>query len=90
MPAIPDKKDVVYRVLGVDQLVKDQNAITDILRMLRDAKTDGIQFTMTENNITIKVTKEGLPAGYTFEEFTICEDGTPATRWIPTWTSNPT
>lgn len=31
----------------------------------------------------------GLPAGYTFEEFTICDSGTPATRWWPTWTANP-
>lgn len=31
----------------------------------------------------------GLPDGYTFEEFTICVSGAPATRWWPTWTSNP-
>lgn len=32
----------------------------------------------------------GVPAGYTFEEFTICVDGAPETRWWPTWTSDPT
>jgi len=31
----------------------------------------------------------GLPAGYTFEEFTICDSGEPATRWWPTWLTNP-
>lgn len=31
-----------------------------------------------------------LPAGYTFEEFTICDSGSPDTRWWPTWTSEPT
>lgn len=31
----------------------------------------------------------GLPAGYTFEEFTICDSGSPATRYWPTWTSDP-
>ena len=30
-----------------------------------------------------------LPPGYTFEEFTICDSGTPATRWWPTWPTNP-
>lgn len=28
-------------------------------------------------------------AGGTFEEFTICESGSPATRWWPTWTADP-
>ena len=31
-----------------------------------------------------------IAAGATFEEFTICDSGTPASRWIPTWTSDPT
>lgn len=31
----------------------------------------------------------GLPPDYTFEEFTICDSGEPATRWWPTWTTNP-
>ncbi len=28
-------------------------------------------------------------AGGTFEEFTICVSGSPATRWLPTWTADP-
>jgi hypothetical protein len=31
----------------------------------------------------------GLPADYTFEEFTICVSGSPETRWWPTWESDP-
>lgn len=31
----------------------------------------------------------GLPDGVAFEEFTICDSGTPATRWLATWTSDP-
>ena len=30
-----------------------------------------------------------VDTGATFEEFTICDSGTPATRWWPTWTSDP-
>lgn len=30
-----------------------------------------------------------VATGATFEEFTICDSGTPATRWWPTWTSDP-
>lgn len=31
----------------------------------------------------------GLPDGVVWEEFTICDSGTPATRWIPTSTTDP-
>lgn len=31
----------------------------------------------------------GLPDGVTFEEFTICDSGSPASRWLATWTSDP-
>ena len=31
-----------------------------------------------------------IASGATFEEFTICDSGTPATRWMPTWTADPT
>jgi len=30
-----------------------------------------------------------LPPGYSWEEFTICANGVPETRWWPTWTANP-
>ena len=30
-----------------------------------------------------------VATGATFEEFTLCDSGTPATRWWPTWTSDP-
>lgn len=32
----------------------------------------------------------GFEPGFTYEEFTICDSGSPALRWIPTWTSDPT
>jgi hypothetical protein len=54
---------------------------------------EGIDIRFAGENILISATSSGggdsLPGGYTFEEFTICDSGTPATRWWPTWTSNP-
>jgi len=54
---------------------------------------DNIEIKESEQNILISAEAGGggvgLPAGYTFEEFTICDSGTPATRWWPTWTTNP-
>jgi len=44
--------------------------------------------TVSGTDITFQ-SSAGLPAGYTFEEFTICDSGTPATRWWPTWLTNP-
>lgn len=32
---------------------------------------------------------EGLPEGVVWEEFTICDSGSPATRWLPTSTTDP-
>lgn len=31
----------------------------------------------------------GFAPGFTYEEFTICDSGSPASRWIATWTSDP-
>lgn len=31
-----------------------------------------------------------IASGATFEEFTICDSGSPASRWLPTWTADPT
>ncbi|HEY1108997.1 MAG TPA: hypothetical protein VGE76_10205, partial [Opitutaceae bacterium] len=31
----------------------------------------------------------GFAEGLTYEEITLCVDGTPETRWIATWTSDP-
>lgn len=28
--------------------------------------------------------------GFSYEEFTICDSGAPASRWLATWTSDPT
>ena len=56
---------------------------------------DNIEIKESEQNILISAEigegggGAGLPAGYAFEEFTICDSGTPATRWWPTWTTNP-
>lgn len=56
---------------------------------------------LTSNDNSVKITTAdgntdlsasggaGLPPDYTFEEFTICDSGTPATRWWPTWLTNP-
>lgn len=58
----------------------------------------GIKVHVSDANVVVEYnpTENGaddmggaLPSGYTFEEFTICDSGTPATRWWPTWTSNP-
>lgn len=60
----------------------------------------GIKVLVSDGNVVIEYNPEangsdgisgasGLPNGYTFEEFTICDSGTPATRWWPTWTSDP-
>jgi hypothetical protein len=47
-----------------------------------------IEIKESDDNILINAT-DGLPDGYTFEEFTICVDGAPETRWWPTWLTNP-
>ena len=58
----------------------------------------GIKVHVSDANVVVEYnpTENGaddmggaLPTGYTFEEFTICDSGTPATRWWPTWTTNP-
>lgn len=58
----------------------------------------GIKIHVAESNVVVEYNPDengtdgidgGLPDGYTFEEFTICDSGTPATRWWPTWTSDP-
>jgi len=58
MPAIPERKENPYRVLGVDKIVNDQNDITDILRMIKDAKTKGIKLTITDNNVDLSIDED--------------------------------
>lgn len=56
--------------------VEDVQGLPDALRKIRSGEdTDVITSLDT--------------AGATFEEFTICDSGVPATRWWPTWTSDP-
>lgn len=51
---------------------------------------DSVEITTADGNTDFSASGGGgLPDGYTFEEFTICDSGTPATRWWPTWTTNP-
>lgn len=70
------------------------NELTDAVNAARNVKGGtGITATVTDTDVTIETAAgasgKALPAGVTFEEFTICDSGTPATRWIPTWTSDP-
>lgn len=72
------------------------NEIIDALRPLLNITSNDQTVTITaaDNNIDLSSPPGGgggggLPPGYTFEEFTICDSGTPATRWWPTWPTNP-
>lgn len=68
------------------------NEIAAALKPLLNMSGEGdIKVTVSGTNIVFSFTGSGagLPDGYTFEEFTICDSGTPATRWWPTWTTNP-
>ena len=76
------------------------NAHSRLLKKMRGEK--GVSVTVTPGGIVVRgepatattgttasSSGTGLPAGYTFEQFTICDSGSPATRWWPTWTSDP-
>jgi hypothetical protein len=69
------------------------NEIAAALKPLLNITGQGsVKVTVSDSNIVISSTGgggAGLPADYTFEEFTICDSGTPATRWWPTWLTNP-
>lgn len=67
------------------QFERKHNALVTLLRSMVGIK--GAKVTHSDGKITVE--GGGLPAGYTFEEFTICDSGSPATRWMATWTSNP-
>jgi len=59
---------------------------------------NGISVTVSEGNATVAIKDEVLklkieettPPDFTYEEFTICDSGVPASRWIRTWASDPT
>lgn len=62
----------------------------------RTKATGGVGFRTTADFDSASASEEestrgagSLPTGYTYEEFTICDSGTPASRWWPTWTSDP-
>lgn len=71
----------------INELVAAMNA----LRSLRGEGNITVTLTDTDGIVTDKGSgkSSGLPAGVTFEEFTICDSGSPATRWLATWTSDP-
>lgn len=60
-----------------------------VLNFTSNDKT--VKFTMTDNNTDFSAGPNGGggPPGGTFEEFTICDSGTPATRWWKTWLTDP-
>lgn len=93
MQRLDHSKTYLVKGQTLESLINIANAVANI------EGRDGILVDITDNNIVIKLggqdqdggleTVEGLPAGYTFEEFTICDSGSSATRWWPTWTSDP-
>ena len=91
------KVDLVPAALA-DAFAKVNAAIDELNAIRRSRGTNGINIIKAEGNwvFDFDPTNNGsdggggsLPAGYTFEEFTICDSGTPATRFWPTWTSDP-
>jgi len=59
------------------------NAALSVCRAVKAMRgSGGIKVTVADANILISLNA-------TFEEFTICENGTPATRWIATFTARP-
>lgn len=94
MDGIDSKK--AYLIRG-SLLIAIMRVINAVLQM---RGRDGIKVHVSDGNIVvagggldeggeINPVGGGLPDGYTFEEFTICDSGTPATRFIATWTSDP-
>lgn len=76
-------KDAIPHLKGMDVdffPLADASGNSRLLKLLAADKEDGEPGSQGGG---------GLPADYTFEEFTICVDGAPETRWWPTWTSDP-
>lgn len=71
---------------------KKVNELVDATKPITAGK--GIKVTEANGNILISTSGGGGILGgstvdYVFEEFTICVDGLPETRWWPTWLTNP-
>ena len=59
------------------------NAALSVCRAVKAMRgSGGIKVTVADANILVSLNA-------TFEEFTICANGTPATRWIATFTARP-
>ena len=59
------------------------NAALSVCRAVKAMRgSGGIKVTVADANILVSLNAN-------FEEFTICENGTPATRWIATFTARP-
>lgn len=96
MADIPDKlSQVPDSFRSIAQAI---NALIDYVRPLSNMEgKGGITVQVSDNNIVVtgpslddgEDALSSLPAGYTIEEFTICDSGTPASRWMITWTSDP-
>lgn len=87
---LPD--DITTLPATFDNVGKTVNALLAFARAWEAATgKNGVKITQSDGNVVIEVSAAGsLPANYTYEEFTICVDGSPETRWWPTWTTDPT
>lgn len=82
---------------GREELIARIAELTAAVNRMRPISTDDVEVLATDAGAVYKagpaveqiINEGGLPAGYTFEEFTICDSGTPVTRWWPTWLTNP-
>lgn len=84
-----------YLVSGkkLSRLLRIANAVS------RMEGRDGVKVEIADDNIVIKLGGldetgplagiNGMPDGVAYEEFTICDSGTSATRWLATWTADP-
>lgn len=68
------------------------NQLADALRVWERAKGErGIKVSVTDNNIVVTLEGGGLlPAGAVYQQVTLTlAGGGTVTRWVPTWTNNP-
>ncbi len=91
---------LVQPITQVPEAFSDVGAkLNEAIRVLQAFQqmtgTSPINVNIADGNVRVSIDPlalsggAGLPAGYTFEEFTICDSGSPATRWWPTWLTNP-
>jgi len=81
-PVAPAFSDVEEKFNAAMEILEGKTNLT--------SSDSSINVTEADGNTDLSASGgDGLPDGYTFEEFTICVDGTPETRFWPTWTTNP-